>query len=366
MTGLSRVLALLEGSTWPRLPRVTWVEQLGVDATEALLRGGVLVGEGQATHLPCPLGGCARRVVALPDGGLVGLCERDDGAGCAELRVTAEQAELLAVSGDGLVRQLRRALRLSGASQLDTGFPGAVLLGEGGGRPVFFARQPGLAGFDAWLGSLTEATVWVPTRRWVPPAVLQRFRAPPVELRLLDGELRLEGHQLMVPWEPPQLLVRDVAAPRLVAGAPVVCELLDGQGRRPLTAADYAELVAEVGSFDLFLDTTAATQGGSYPGLRRLVDGTVERVALTKHEAAAIVELVTTGRALRAGDFKTLTVSSVDKVVEHARRKLDVKLSRYEWRAIHTLPGATREAKQWQFRPEGLGRWGVVLAKCSS
>lgn len=366
MTGLSRVLALLEGATWPKLPRVSWVEQLGAHLVEALLRGGVLTSGGLATHLPCPLGGCARRVVALPDSGLVGLCEREDGAGCEELRVTPEQAELLVVSDEGLVRQLRRALRLGGTTQPDAGFPGALLLGEGAGGPVFFARQPGLAGFEAWLGSLAEGTVWVPTRRWAPPAVLQRFRAPPVEVRVLDGALRLEGHQLVVPWEPPQLLVRDVAAPRLVASAPVVCEVLDGQGRRPLTAAAYAELVAEAESFDLFLDTTTATRGGSYPGLRRLEDGTVERVALTKHEAAVIVELVTTGRALRAGDFKTLTVGAVDKVVEHARRKLDVKFGRYEWRAIHTLQGASKEAKQWQFRPEGLGRWGVVVAKSLS
>lgn len=74
------------------------------------------------------------------------------------------------------------------------------------------------------------------------------------------------------------------------------------------------------------------------------------------------MELITTGRSLRAGDFKTVAVNAVDKVVEHARRKLDVRLGRYEWRAIHTLKGATPEAKRWQFRGEAPGRWAVIVA----
>lgn len=35
---------------------------------------------------------------------------------------------------------------------------------------------------------------------------------------------------------------------------------------------------------------------------------------------------------------------------------------RYEWRAIHTLAGATPEAKRWQFRPPEGERWAAVVA----
>ena len=46
-------------------------------------------------------------------------------------------------------------------------------------------------------------------------------------------------------------------------------------------------------------------------------------------------------------------MNAVDKVVERARRKLDVRLGRYRWRAIRTLAGATPEAKRAGIRAIG-------------
>jgi hypothetical protein len=78
------------------------------------------------------------------------------------------------------------------------------------------------------------------------------------------------------------------------------------------------------------------------------------------HEAAALVELVRTRRALREGDFATVAVNAVAKVVERGRRKVDVQLGRYEWRAFHTLRADTPEGKRGQFNPMGGARFAVV------
>lgn len=363
MTELSPLLRLLEAPAPPRLPAHTWTERLGGDLVARLTRGGLLVDAGTATHLPCRRGGdCARRVVPNPLSAahpLVAVCARDDGEGCDPEPVTPAEAQLLAVSMDGLVRQVRRAFGIGGVvDAADAGFPDVLGVGLLGDCRVLLALQPGLPGFEAWLESLGKALVLVPTGRAACPALVRRHGAgSAVELRALDVALHVDGRHLAV--ANPPLVVREEI--RLAYGdEPSVCELIDQDGRRPLTTRGYAELLAERDAFDLFLDTTATVEGGAHPGSRRLEDGSVEQVALTRHEAAALLELITTGRSLRAGDFKSVTVNAVDKVVERARRKLDVRRGRYEWRAIHTLPGATPEAKRWRFEPSGLRSWAVL------
>lgn len=366
MTELFPLLRLLEAPAPPRLPARTWTERLGGDLVARLTRGGLLVDAGTATHLPCRRGGdCARRVVPNPLGAahpLVAVCERDDGEGCDPEPLTPADAQLLAVSMDGLVWQVRRAFGIGGVvDAADAGFPDVLGVGLLGDCRVLLALQPGLPGFEAWLATLDCTLVLVPTARSLSLAVRGRFgRGVPVEVRPLYEAVRLEGRTLVADPAPARAELHDSARPRYDAPPPA-CEVIDRDGRRPVSVADYEELVAGAGSLDLFVDATVTVEGGGHRGLRRLPDGTTEEVTLTKHEAAAIIELVTTRRALRAGDFKTLPVNAIDKVVERARKKLDVRRGRYEWRAIHTLAGARREAKRWQFRPEEVGRWAIVV-----
>jgi hypothetical protein len=67
------------------------------------------------------------------------------------------------------------------------------------------------------------------------------------------------------------------------------------------------------------------------------------------------------GQPLRAGELEVLnSYGSPDKQVEAARRVLDVKVSRYEWRATKLLRGDDRRAKRYLFQPpEGL-RWALL------
>jgi hypothetical protein len=120
-------------------------------------------------------------------------------------------------------------------------------------------------------------------------------------------------------------------------------------------------LVARAAELDLFIDTTITVDGGGHRGVRRDDRGVAEEAALTKHEAAALVELISTRKALRAGDFASVGVNAIDKVVERARSKVDVKQGRYKWRAIHTLAADTPEAKRWQFNPPSEMRFAITF-----
>jgi hypothetical protein len=182
------------------------------------------------------------------------------------------------------------------------------------------------------------------------------------ELVVLGEVLELVDGSLVVKVPPSgNWTVNEVAIPSYVLHEPAVCVVHDNAGRQELTARQYQELVAGVEGYDLFVDMTVTVEGGGCRGVRRNADGDYEDVVLTKHEAAAVVELATTQRALRAGEFKAVTVNDVARLIERARKKLDVRVSRYEWRAIHTLTGDVPEAKRWHFRPGEGVRWGITL-----
>lgn len=255
---IAALFRLVEGPILPRLTARTWGERLGVEVVRRLQRAGVLVEGGKAEYLPCREGGaCAMRIVPNPGSPthpLVAVCEREDGAGCEPEELTVEDAGLLVASLDGLVRQLRRTLGITAAvANGHAGFPEVTAIGEHGGRPTFLARQPGLPGFAAWLGSLPSALVLLPTGRAVPAGVALQF-APgsPVELRALDSCVRLEGHRFVAEPGDRVLAVRDSAVPDY-AVADAVCEVVDHDGRRPLSAAGYAALVEDMERYDLFL-----------------------------------------------------------------------------------------------------------------
>lgn len=75
----------------------------------------------------------------------------------------------------------------------------------------------------------------------------------------------------------------------------------------------------------------------------------------------AYAELMERQQAVRAAEVRaTGGVNHPEKLIEAARRELDVKLSRYEWRSTELLRGDTPEAKRYWFRPpEGL-RWALL------
>ena len=364
---LDELLRLIEQAKSPAMLASQWRERIGAVLTALLVRLGVFVEKEAALSYPCggPWGdGCPRRVVenhGCASHPFVAVCGQDDGS-CPEVLLRAEDREMLALSIDGLVRFLRRALGMGGAVERDdAGFPDARRVGECGGRDVFLALSPAFPGFDAWLAARGDALVLAPFGLGLPTAVRDRFGAGQrVELVLLRDVLRLEDDGAIVGALPEALLsLREPAGPPYAARS-VICIVVDHDGRRALTAEEYMALVARAAELDLFIDTTITVDGGGHRGARRDDRGAAEETVLSKHEAAALVELISTRRALRAGDFASVGVNAVDKVIERARSKVDVKQGRYKWRAIHTLAADTPEAKRWQFNPPRQLRFAVV------
>lgn len=363
---LDELLRLLEQAKSPAMLVSQWRERIGVELTALLVRLGALVKKDAAAAYPCggPLGdGCPRRVVenhGCASHPFVAVCGRDD-ASCPEVLLRAEDREVLALSIDGAVRVLRRALGIGGAIERDdAGFPDARRIGERGGRGVFLALSPAFPGFDAWLAARRDALVAVPFGLGLPTATRDRFGAGQrVELVRLRYVLRLEGGVIVGALPEPILALRERLGAPYGARSPT-CIVIDNDGRRALDASEYGALVACARELDLFVDTTVTVDGGAHRGLRRDDDGVVQEAALTKHEAAAIVELISTRKALRAGDFGSISVNAIDKVVERARSKIDVKQGRYKWRAIHTLAADTPTAKRWQFNPPADLRYAVA------
>jgi hypothetical protein len=363
---LHELLRLIEQAKSPTTLASQWRDRIGAELTVLLLRSGALVEREPLPSHPCggPSGdGCPRLVVenhGCTSHPFVAVCGRGDGS-CPEILLRPEDRETLALSVDGVVRVVRRALGIGGAIERDdAGFPDARRIGERGGRAVFLVLSPAFPGFEAWLAARGDALVLVPFGVGLATAVRDRFGVGQrVELVLLRDVLRLESGAIVGAPPEPILLLREPPGAPYGSRSPT-CLVIDNDGRRALDAAEYRALVARARELDLFIDTTVTVDGGAHRGLRRGDDGVVQEAALTKHEAAAIVELISTRKALRAGDFGRLSLNAIDKVVERARSKIDVKQGRYKWRAIHTLAADTPEAKRWQFNPPRELHYAVV------
>jgi hypothetical protein len=271
--------------------------------------------------------------------------------------LTEDELCPLEFSHSAFVHALRRGLGITGKlDTADVDFPYTTRLGDRAGRPVFLALSPAYPGFESWLGARGEALVLVPSARRIATKTFERFsERNAIQLVSLSNTLRLVSGRLVESSGDGLLWAKEPTA------QPSVCFVIDQDGRRSLSSCEYQELVAHAEEYDLFIDTTVTIEGGAHRGGRRIEHGKWEEASLTKHEAAALLELITTRKALRVGDFKTVGVNEVGKVVERGRKKIDQKRGRYEWRSIHTLGGDVPEAKRWAFKPEASSRWAAVI-----
>lgn len=172
-----------------------------------------------------------------------------------------------------------------------------------------------------------------------------------VELLFLEDVLLVRGGELV--------LTRDrwgsfgVAEPPAPYGdAPgVYCEALAGDDAEHLTESEYRARLATREDQHLFIDMLSAGQGGRHPAGRRNGREVFEETTLTPNEAAALAELVARRSPLRPTELQSVSVTHPDKVIEQGRRKVDVRLARYQWRAFHTIRGDTPDAKHYAFQP---------------
>lgn len=195
---------------------------------------------------------------------------------------------------------------------------------------------------DAYHGSL----MLVPTRRGVPGSFALQDYSARLELMFLedimsveDGRLCLDRSKVITSLSPPAM-----------SGEPMF-QILDRGGMRYVGELQARQLATRAADLDLWIDMTNALEAGRFRAGRRLLDGTHEEVVLPRNHAAAIAELAECRLALQPRDFVSIELVDAARVVQRARRAVDVRLSRYTWRSIHTLRGETPGAKRYLFNP---------------
>lgn len=331
--------------------------RIGVERVSALRALSVIIDRERPTTLPCGgFGGCQREVHERGDRErpFVAVCGADVTACESELLTEPELARR-GVSTEGLARVVARALDLPDARVRRGDAPGCWELGRDAGRAMLFAPAPFARGFELLLLSQAGATtVFVPCRDRVSGVLEQRYRSGErVELRFLEDELVLVGGRV---------LRQSSSSPSAAISAPLTRTVLERAGERRVTDVEYAAILD--GTADLVIDLTATSDGGGHPAHTR-ARGRRRTVSLPARQALALVELVrAAGRPLRAAELRSMREAEVrdpERLVEIARKAIDVPLGRYEWRSFHTVRGATPEAKAYAFRPPPDMTYAVVV-----
>lgn len=372
-TGLPALMRRINAIGPPTDLASWWCRTLGISLTKTLVRLNILINPTIVATIRCGdslRGDCRRRVTPAPNTvpqAYWATCTHPSGS-CGVTRMSREQVTEFEFSMVEFIDLLRRLFALTGPIAPPT--PNGVSpqhIGEHRGVPVFLLRAHGLRCLDAWVRCYTRAIFLVPTVRDLSSVMLAGHgHGKAVEVIVLDEVLEHQGDTFRVHWPPlppPQVSAAGISSPTLTEV--FVREVYAHDGQRKIGRAEYEELRERGSTYDLFLDQTdSATDssgnkdGQRRPGWSRPPGQEALAVSLTKHETDAIVELVRAGRPLRATEFTHVDVTAIGKVVEHARKAIDIKLGARSWRAIHTS-GDGRD-KMWEFRPPTAMRWAVI------
>lgn len=361
-------LTCLVSHARPCLHRPWWREHLTSDELATLERLGWLRNEGRADWYPCG-GNCPerseRRVLPEPLKGDRWQTECP-AFECLDEVVAGTNLEQLSAQGTALALWLRERLR--GSGPLPT-FERSGLHGLGRvewreqtreGVLVTGVTPPELPLVLRELQDITERWfVFVPEQRRL-SMKLRSQHGPRAAVQVVGLDEWLEFTAGRPVLRLPELEVREPAAPAYAA-EPIVAEVFEATGKRGLSASACALLIEQQATFDLFLDLTRVVEGSRHPASRRAPSGEVTVSSLSRHESEAAAELIRRREQLGGGDFKTISVRAIHKLIEGVREALDVKLGRFDWRAFHTIRGETAEKKRWLFRPPAELKFAVLI-----
>jgi len=116
---LTEFWELLETNFPLALPRRCLSERFGTELVALLERAGLLSFMGVAETYPCPHPGgasCPRRVVHLPGGRIEAVCGNDPPE-CEDIKLTAQDIEILGIQPEKLCEAIREALQLGGRAE---------------------------------------------------------------------------------------------------------------------------------------------------------------------------------------------------------------------------------------------------------
>ncbi len=315
----------------------------GREVIDALLRARVLI--------PAGIAGAPRSDNTKLD------CERLDASD-----------ELVAFDVPRLVTMLQRLYHVDGGPALFPGLghpKGVFLLGttptDWSVTEVFFAPDPmneNLVWFLVGRRCVRARTlVLVPTILGVPDALLLQHHHPGkhVEVRFLEPCVNLRDGEFVMSQRAWPVESQHPPKP--------FCAILEGTARRNLSQPEYHALIA-VGAYDLLIDKTITVAGGLYRCFGRR-EGQSWEARLSASELAVVVQLITSGRAMRPDEFRLQsgrqTLASRIRLIERARSKIDVDLGHRQWRLIQTLSADTARDKRYFFNPPPGFRCAILV-----
>lgn len=139
--------------------------------------------------------------------------------------------------------------------------------------------------------------------------------------------------------------------------APPVGRRITGQGAEEINREEYLRAASATGEVDLFIDGVARPARFT----KRLPDGTSSSGQLTDAELRQLVGMITRPGPHRPKEIDR-TLQDGIKIFETARRKVDVDLGRYRWRAFSLhRSGEDRAAKAFAFTPPAGFRYCLLL-----
>ncbi len=369
---MHQLLELYQEARTPKLPARQFRELVGDVVAEALLSADVLTRGAVATTYPCHMSchGCPRRIVRNFGHAVfpwVAVCGQQSPA-CNDVPLGGD-LEAYQLSHESFASKLRQLMGLDGAFQmLDSTYPDTVQLGElrapEGVCEVFLSL--GRWGWSCSLATLLaerlsvlrRSIVFAPTPRGIPAPFIHRYGGGGHVVlgflaNVLDGRA---GHLALT--QAFERLVR--SRPEAV---PVFCIAYTSEGTRQLSRDEYEKLVQSAHDLDLFLDVVVPRHGRKYAGGYRRGAGPFVQVEISTSEARALAELVVRGVTLAPRELASLkAVGGRAKIVQSARKKVDVRLRRYEWRAFHTAVGEGAEERRYVFRPPPTLRYAVLTS----
>src|SRR5262249_49287808 len=110
-------------------------------------------------------------------------------------------------------------------------------------------------------------------------------------------------------------------------------------------------------------DMTTTVDGGQYPSGYRVIDKRSNKVRfvetkLTPKEAPIIARLIENRpKAILMRHLVDTAIDDSDRLIERARTKVDVELTRRNWRGFKTLPGDAPADKMYRFSPPDGTTW---------
>jgi len=159
----------------------------------------------------------------------------------------------------------------------------------------------------------------------------------------------LNGKRWKLPWD--RILKTPARRrPEGKAQEDTYCRVITRAGTRRLGKVQYNELVKERDGYDLFID------GITREASCRHGKGTPRTATLTPKELGILGDYIQGAKPMRPHHTKTgshcLSGASACKLFEEARRKVDVKLGRYTYRAFRLHKNPTdRQLKSYEFAP---------------